>query len=421
MIRHITRNISRPVSLRSTTRLCSVAFLLTCSLLPVDAQSLAACIEKARANNLEVKMADMQVQRAKRMEGSYFEMENTEVSLSQDPTSGGSPDNALTFSQRFDFPTVYSTRRKLLKAETQVEEGHLRLTESELTRDVSAAYCTLLLWQHAVELLNKNDSVLSAFVNTADIRFKNGETNRLEVMNAQRLQAENKMQLREAANEKNAAIILLQQLMNTSETIVATDDFQCMQSSDQAYSFATTPQGLLSESEQLQSERQLGYVRQGMMPSFNVGLRHQLVFSGMNPYNVDRSRFDKGNWMGFEVGLAFPLFYGTQKAKKAAAKMDVDIARTRKEQAERKAGSELLMAENAVVTARQTYDYYQTEGVPAAHEMRRLSCVEYENGEIPYSDHVQNLTAAFEVEMNNAKAIDLLNQAIIQLNFIKGQ
>jgi cobalt-zinc-cadmium resistance protein CzcA len=387
----------------------------------VDAQSLAECIETALANNIDVMVADMQVQRARRMEGSYFEMEPTELSLSQDPTSGGSPDNALTLSQKIDFPTVYGSRRKLLKAETQVEEGKLRLTESELTRDVSVAYSKLLFWQHVEALLCGNDSVLSEFVRTADIRYKNGETNRLELMNAQQMRAENSIKLREAQDEKTAATIQLQQLMNTTETVIATDDYLCVQPADDAYSFAATPQGQLLESEQALSESELGYIRQGMMPSFNVGLRHQLVISGINPYDVDRSRFDKGNWMGFEVGVAFPLFYGSQKARKSAAKLNVDIARTRRELAERKSGSELLIAENAVKSARRSYDYYQTEGFPAAKEIRRLSRIEYGAGEITYVEHVQNLSMALAIEMDNARAIDALNQAVIKLNYIKGK
>ena len=395
--------------------------MLTGGLATAGAQSLAECIEMARTNNIGVKVATMQVQRAKRMEGSYFEMERTELSLSQDPTSGGSPDNALTLSQKIDFPTVYGSRRKLLKAETQVEESRRRLTESELTRDVSVAYSKLLYWQHVEALLCGNDSVLGEFVRTADIRYKNGETNRLELMNAQQMKAENAIRLREAQDGKKAAQIQLQQLMNISETIVATDDYLCVYPTDDAYSFAATPQGLLLESEQVRSERELGYIRQGMTPSFNVGLRHQLVISGINPYDVDRSRFDKGNWMGFEVGIGIPLFYGSQKARKSAAKLDVDIARTRREQAERKSGSELLIAENAVESARRSYDYYQTEGFPAAKEMRRLSRIEYGAGEITYVEHVQNLTAALVVEIENARAIDALNQAVIRLNFIKGK
>ncbi|MBP5507865.1 MAG: TolC family protein, partial [Prevotella sp.] len=75
-------------------RIYSTLLVLICCLSSVDAQSLAECIEMARAKNMGVKVADLQVQRARRMEGSYFEMEKTELSLSQDPTSGGSPDNA---------------------------------------------------------------------------------------------------------------------------------------------------------------------------------------------------------------------------------------------------------------------------------------------------------------------------------------
>ena len=402
-------------------RIYSTLLILACCLPEVDAQSLAECIETALANNIDVMVADLQVQRARRMEGSYFEMEPTELSLSQDPTSGGSPDNALTLSQKIDFPTVYGTRRKLLKAETQVEERKLRLTESELSRDVSVAYSKLLFWQHVEALLCGNDSVLSEFVRTADIRYKNGETNRLELMNAQQMKAENSIKLREAQDEKTAVTILLQQLMNTTEQVVATDDYLCVQPTGEAYSFAATPQGQLLESEQVLSESELGYIRQGMMPSFNVGLRHQLVISGINPYDVDRSRFDKGNWMGFEVGVAFPLFYGSQKARKSAAKLNVDIARTRRELAERKSSSELLIAENAVKSARRSYDYYQTEGFPAAKEIRRLSRIEYGAGEISYVEHVQNLSMALAVEMDNAKAIDDLNQAVIKLNYIKGK
>ena len=402
-------------------RIYSTLLIWICCLSSVDAQSLAKCIEIARANNMGVKVADLQVQRAKRMEGSYFELDRTELLLSQDPTSGGSPDNALTLSQKIDFPTVYGKRRKLLKAETLVEESRHQLTESELTRDVSVAYSQLLFWQHVEALLCGNDSVLGEFVRTADIRYKNGETNRLELMNAQQMKAENGIRLREAQDEKTAAAIQLQQLMNTSETVVATDGYLCVQPVDDAWSFAATPQGQLLESEQMRSESELNYIRQGMMPSFNVGIRHQLVISGINPYNVDRSRFDKGNWMGFEVGVAFPLFYGSQKARKSAAKLDVDIARTRKEQAERKSGSELLIAKNALESARRSYDYYQSDGFPAAKEMRRLSRIEYGAGEITYVEHVQNLSAALAVEMDNAKAIDALNQAIIKLNFIKGK
>ena len=394
---------------------------LICWLSPVNAQSLSACLQMGLTNNLDMRVAALQVQRAQAAEGSYFEMEKTELSLSQDPTSGGNPDNALMLSQKFDFPTVYSTRRKMLKAESQVEESRLRITESELTRDISSAYSTLLLWQHVSAMLTSNDSLLNEQVQTAELRCKNGESGQLELLNVKRMKAENGMMLRESIQQRTDASLVLQQLLNSEQPIVATDSFLCVEVTGQPYAFAATPQGQLSEREQARSERELNYVRQSIMPSFNVGLRHQLVLSGMNPYDVDRSRFEDGNWMGFEVGVAFPLFYGAHKAQKKAARIDVDIARTRKEAAERQAGTELLTAENAVGSARHNYNYYLTEGLPAAHEMRRLSCIEYQAGEISYLEHIQNLSSALTIEMDYAKATDALNQAIVKLNFIKGQ
>ncbi len=396
----------------------TIVLLLVCSLSPVAAQSLAECIRVARENNLDMRVADLQVQRASRMEDSWFAMEKTVLSLSQDPTSGGSPDNALTLSQRFDFPTLYGARRRQLKAETQMEASRRGLVESELARDVATAYCTLLLWQHVETLLAANDTVLEAFVSTADIRLHNGETNQLELMDARRMLEENRMRLREARDAKTASTLLLQQLMNTPDPVAPDDDYQCIQPDSGEWSFSSTPQGQLAESEQLLSRHNLGVARQEMLPSLDVGLRYQCVIPGINPYDVDRSRFDGGNWMGFEVGLSFPLFY--QRARRDAAKMDVDIAQSRRRQAERQADAELLIARGAVATARRTYEYYRNEGLATAREMRRLSRLEYEAGEIGYVEHVQHLASALDIELAGAKAIDTLNQAIIQLNFIKG-
>ena len=402
-------------------KLCFTALLIFSLTSLTQAQSLSECLSQARANNAELKSAELQVQRSKQLESSAFDPGKTSFTLSQDPTSGGSPDNAITLSQTFDFPTVYARKKKLLKANTQVEESRRLIAEAQLEHDVCEAYCTLLLWQNIEALLMSNDSVINEFVNTAEIHFNNGNANRLELLNAKRMKSENQMRLREAKNEKNAASSWLQELMNTSEKIVATDSFQCVSLSADSYNFATTPQGKLAENERIRSEQELRLAKQGFAPELTVGVSSQLVISGINPYDVDRSRYEKGNWMGFEVGVALPLFFGATKSQKKAAKIDLDIAQTNAEAMQRKSETELSVATTAVETATESYLYYKSEGLPAAREMRQLSRTEYNLGEISYIEHIQNLNAALEIEMDNAKATDALNQAIIKLNFIKGQ
>ena len=83
-------------------------------------RSLQQCIDSAMVNNLTMRSGRISIQKAKDLQGTAFNIDRTVFSLSQDPTSGGSPDNSLSLSQSFDFPTLYGSRRGLLKAETNM-------------------------------------------------------------------------------------------------------------------------------------------------------------------------------------------------------------------------------------------------------------------------------------------------------------
>lgn len=390
------------------------------------AQSLTECVNYAQAHSLRIKSAQLQMQRAHRNEGSFFEIDKTELSLSQDPTSGGSPDNAFTLSQRVDFPTVYASRRQLLKAETAVEAARTQLTASELTKEVAEVYTDILLSRHEAELLKQNDSILSDFVRIAKVRLTNGETNRLEVLNAEQLQSENKLRLQSVISRMSISTNLLQTLMNADFAVVPIDDYipamlqgNEMVASDYAYNI--TPQGVLMDAERQLAERKLKLVRQDFMPSFSLGIRHQFVMSGLNPYDVDRSKFEKGGWMGFEFGVAFPLFFGSQKAKTAVAKYDVELVNNRLAEESSKAGAAYQAAQASLATAYNSYNQWQHVSLPHAREIRRLSLIEYQAGEISYVEHIQHLNAALEAELSAAQAADELNKAIIKLNYITGK
>ena len=64
----------------------------------------------ALEKNPQMQVANKSVERAKALQGTAWEIDKTELSLSQDPTSGGSPDNALSLSQSIEFPTYYIAR-----------------------------------------------------------------------------------------------------------------------------------------------------------------------------------------------------------------------------------------------------------------------------------------------------------------------
>ena len=385
------------------------------------AQSLDECLEYAAENSLRLHRAELSARKARTLEKTAYEMSRTSLSLSQDPTSGGSPDNALTLSQEFDFPTVYTGRRKLLEAATGVEESQLALTGSQLRRDVSSAYCTLVLRRRICQLLRNNAAYAEEFLRIAEARFSAGACRRTEVLSAAQVKAENEISLREAENELREAGLALKLLLGTDDDIIPTDIDIPVSENHREFSFSGTPEGLLSQSELERSRRNLTLAsREGFLPTFSLGVRHQLVIGGINPYGVDRSRFAGGNWMGFEAGLSVPIFFGAQRRKVAAARLDVEMASLQLEERRREADAALSSAAGKLSAARETYDYYIGEALPQARELRSISGEEYAVGHISYMEYMQNLSTALQTELSGARAADALNQAIIEMNYIKG-
>ncbi len=66
-------------------------------------------------------------------------------------------------------------------------------------------------------------------------------------------------------------------------------------------------------------------------------------------------------------------------------------------------------------------DYYETIGLKQADEIIRISQISYKLGEIEYMEYIQNLTMAFDTKLKYLEALNLYNQAIIELNYVNGK
>lgn len=386
------------------------------------AVTLQQCVDQALENNLLVKKQQLLVDKARDLQGTAVSLDKTSVVLSQDPTSGGSPDNGLTVSQSFAFPTIYKARRKYLKAETSALQSQKALTEQEIRKEVCSSYCSWLCAQHSLSVLLKQDSIYQQFVSLAEKKQKAGETNALELINAQRLLNDNRMALEKKRNEVEALQLMLQQLMNTQETLTPAEDvdFVLQTKEPSENNFSQTLWGRSYEAQIESCERNVALTKQGFLPDFNVGITAQALIKGFNPYNIERNRFSKGNFMGFEVGISIPLFWGSQRARVKAANRDLLIIQTQRTQAEKQLATQNHIAKNEYNRARQTLAFYKQHALAESIRMTSLAQANYVNGEISYVEYIQCLASSLEVRLAYANAINDYNQAIINLNYLSG-
>ncbi len=386
--------------------------------------SLQECIDRAVENSPDMRVGRLSVEKAKAMQGTAFDLDKTGIALSQDPTSGGSPDNGITFSQSFEFPTVYAARLKYLKAETRLEQSSLDVARNELVRDIRLNYCALLYAREKVALLKRQDAVCAEFLRIAAARHADGEAGRLEKMNAERLLNENRLSLASAETELRTLSIEVQKLIGADAEVLPSDTALMPLALEKlpadTLDFSQTPQGGMYASMRNVSERNLKLARQAYMPDINVGFRTQFVLKGFNSYIVDRSRFRQCNLMGFEVGGSVPLFYGGKRARSKAAKRELEMTAEMERRAGFNAGKEYEACLENYLRAKKNLDYYTGRGLAGADDMARISELSYVNGEIGYVEYMQNLSSAADVRLRHADAVNEYNKAVIMLNYLQG-
>lgn len=384
--------------------------------------TLKQCIDIGLTNNYGIKAAEKSVERAKAMQGSAWDLDKTEISLAQDPTSGGGPDNALSLTQQMDFPTVYVAKGKLLKAETQAERSKAEIAKQQLRADIASVYYQLVYKQALIGILQTQDSVIARFCSIAAKRHEAGEARKLERLTMDRKLMDNRHELLQARNDFATLQKQMMSLMNVAEPMMPAESrLEALKLDVSEFNFSNTVEGQYAQDKKAVADRAVTLAKNGFAPSLSLSLRDQLVISSWNPYHQDRSRFSGGNFMGFEVGIGVPLFFGATRAKVKAAKREREMADLEMRQDEAQRRQEYYVLLNKLSVAREKMNYYNGDGYSQVNEMARLAETEYENGEITYLEFANVLDESVSHAMKRAAAISDYNNVVISLLQANGE
>lgn len=392
--------------------------------------TLQQCIDMATKQSYSLQAAEKSVERAKVMQGTAWDLDKTDLTLSQDPTSGGSPDNSISLSQTIEFPTVYVARRQQLKAETQAERSKMAVQKNALVAEVTSLYYQLVYEHQRMNVLDQQDSILSLSKRITEKRYKAGEVRKLDVLSADKVWRENQLEQAAAKSEANTVKMQLAILLNLSDlnrSDLNLADFDIQQESlapisyaHSGFNYQQTAEGAYAQDRLVVTDKALKVATNGYAPSLSLSLRNQLVLSSWNPYNQDRSKFDGGNFMGFEVGVGIPLFYGATKAKVKAARKEKEIAELEIKEEQRNKETEYQVAVNLCNANQARLAYYQQEGEKHADELQKLGILEYQNGEISFIEYINALQESMDIKMKHAQAINDYNQSVIAIKKLMG-
>ena len=384
--------------------------------------SVDDAITTALKNNLELQSQQLNVQSSTILKKSVFELPKTNVNFQFGQYNSINQDKAFQVSQSIPFPTYYSAKSSLYKAELQGSQLQQQATANEIKAQVQYWFYQLQYLQTTKKQLQDLDSLYNDFVNAAALRYKTGETNLLEKTTAETKRGQLSQLLKQNETDFATAYNSLKTLMNTSEdfTITVNENWQplVLSSSFDTTLIANNPSLKVLYQQAVIAEQNKKLETASTLPDFNVGYFNQSLIGVQNINGADVNFDGSKRFQGFNVGISIPItfFSNTSKIKSLDYKQQA---------LQKEADNGKLILQNQLQNAFQQYNqnlsqynYYKSTALPNADIIISTAKVGFKSGDIGYIEYLQALQTATDVQLSYLQSVNQINQSIVNINFL---
>ncbi|WP_109699450.1 CusA/CzcA family heavy metal efflux RND transporter [Chitinophaga deserti] len=374
--------------------------------------SVEEALDAAVTNNLQVQNRKLRAERAKELIRTGMDLPKTTVGAEYGKFNSPLADDRLSVMQSFSLPAVYSRQRRQLGEEWKAALLETELQEAEIRKLTTGIFYELLLVSEKETLLGKMDTAYSAFLRVAALRLKAGETNVLE-----KASAENQLlQLRIMRKSLRQERAMLQQqfmlLLNTTEPrLPVSSSFKLEAPLPDTALLAEHPLLRLQRQQEKAAEAAILVEKSKLLPELSAGYNNLSIRDGV--------RYDRGSrFQSFQVGVAIPVFTGSQKARIKSAKTFRRIVEN-----ETAYNTQALLAQYQTALA-QVSQYgeivhdFEDGTLRNALEITGTLNRQLEGGEINYLEWTVLNQQSLNTQLDYLEAVKNLNNSINHLNYL---
>ncbi len=374
--------------------------------------TLPQAIETATRQSLLLRGSSLEVQGQRALVSGAFDPTRTIVEAQFGQTQARNNDYILGATQTLALPSYYRAQKEVYQSATGAAERRLDLRRNDLVAGVKQAYYQLLFDTQLLTLLRRQDSLYQNATRAATIRYKTGETNRLEQVSADtRAQS---VRLRQFT--VRAAILAhqraLQLLLNVDRPI-AIDTTQPLRRDLPAglirldTSLTNTPVLALLQQERAVSRQQTLLEQQRLKPDVILGYQNQSILREAG-FNI------------VQAGVGIPIFSKGVKARITAARINEQIAENNLTYTQTQVSGQVAILQQNAETLRQALAYFEGSALVQARLIQSTALKSYRAGEIDYVEFFTNIQQAYVIEEQYLDALFNYSQLVIQLEQILG-
>ncbi|MES2376743.1 MAG: CusA/CzcA family heavy metal efflux RND transporter [Bacteroidota bacterium] len=390
---------------------------------PSQPLSIQQAISTAITNNQNVQSSRLQITQQQALKGSATELGKTDFNIQYGQINSVKRDNNISIQQNIPFPGLYKNQREVYNARIGAAEIGLNVTKNQLTYEVRQAYTQLAYFTALQKLYFSQDSIYSAFLKAAALRYKTGETNLLEKTTAETQYNEVKNQMMKNQSDIVAAKSELRRLLNTTDSIVVTPGQFIKTTEAVPYadsSIIKNPLLAYQKQQILIADKNINLEKSRSGPDFTVGYFNQSIIGTQNVNGQDKYYGGGNRFQGIQAGISVPLFFKPYAARIKAAKIDKQVSESQYNLYQTNLQSQYQQAYQDVVKNARSIEYYEKSALPNTNLILKQGQIAFQSGDIGYIEFAQALRTYSEIRFNYLQAINQYNQSVYTLQYLIG-
>lgn len=384
-----------------------ITFLLTATISQAQEKiSLEKAIELAKSNNIELKIADKEIERQTVLKKTAFQPEPLQVQYQGGQFNSADFDHNVSIQQFFPIGNITKANRQLQEELVKLAEKRKALSSYELEKAVTLAYYQYLYGVSIQKLNSELNDIYTKFLKNAELRFQTGESGNIEVISAKAKVKEIETQKQQLEYDLAIYQKQLQFFIETDQNIVP-DENTALQYPIIKEAGNLKVEGLMTDYYQQQIsvyQKEANTYKAMRTPKLGLGYFAQTINT-------------ESLFQGFTAGLQIPLFGGVNTAKAQASAISISQSQLALDKNKLALNLQKQELENNFKKQQKALDYYQKEGSQYADQIISTAQKSYANGDLSYWSYISFLNQAIDIKKQYTEATHNYNQSAIELQF----
>ena len=418
-------NLKRKPKVKPVITATIILFL--CSTINLNAQtvnisSIDQAINIAIQNNQSIKANDFEIKATESLKKTANELPKMDFNMQLGQYNSIKFDNAFQLSQTIPFPTLFGAKKELINAEIKAKQLQQQLSIYEIKNQVRSIYYQIEYLQFNKQKLQSLDSLYIEFLRVANLRYKTGDTKKIEINTAQTKQGEINLLTQQNQVYLINAYQSLKALLNTNDSIVLITNANyvplTVNNLIDTNAIANHPMLQSLYQKMLIAEQTKKVEKAQGLPDFKIGYSNQSLI-GFQTINGADKYFGAGNRFSVvNIGIAIPLTYGATKARIKSLEYQKQSLAQQAEYEKKQLQSQLQNTMTQYEQDVKQYNYYKSNALPNAEEIVKSAQLGYRTGDVSYVEYLYALQTATDIQLNYLQSIQQINQTVININSI---